>query len=190
VDAPHVTIALNKPIGVVTTMRDERGRPCVGDLLRSALRSDAASKSQRLFPIGRLDAQTTGLLLCTSDGDLARRLAHPSFEVQRVYRVEVAGSPTTDALRALGAQHVRRTASGARFEMTLTGGTNREIRRACAQRGLRVVALERVAYGPVTLGALKPGSHRALANDELRQLEAARLRPHEPPKRASNRLTE
>jgi len=157
-------------MGVVTTMHDERGRPSVGDLLRTALRSNPTSKNRRLFPIGRLDAQTTGLLLCTSDGDLARRLAHPSFEVPRRYGVEVNGVPTPETLDALGAQHVRKTAHGARFEMTLTGGTNREIRRACAQHGLRVGALARVAYGPVELGSLKPGAHRALTEHEVREL--------------------
>jgi 23S rRNA pseudouridine2605 synthase len=169
-DEPHVTIALNKPIGVVTTMRDERGRPCVGDLLRSVLGSNATPKARRLFPVGRLDAQTTGLLLCTSDGELARRLAHPSFEVPRRYRVEVVGVPAPDALSALEAQHARKTAGGARFEMTLTGGTNREIRRACAQHGLRVEALERIAYGPVQLGSLKPGGYRTLTEREVREL--------------------
>lgn len=160
--ASHVTIALNKPLGVVTTMRDERGRRSIADLL---------PRGRRLFPIGRLDAQTTGLLLCTSDGELCRKLSHPSFEVPRRYRVDVESKPDASALRALGAEHAQITNAGARFEMTLTTGANREIRRACAQHGLRVVALERIAYGPIELRSLKPATHRVLTTREMQQLE-------------------
>jgi 23S rRNA pseudouridine2605 synthase len=170
----HITIALNKPIGVVTTLRDERGRPCVGDLLRTARLKNALPKSaRRLFPIGRLDAQTTGLLLCTSDGDLARKLAHPSSGVERRYRIEVAGTPSADALRKLRAQEVRRSPRGTRFEMALTSGANREIRRACAQEGLRVVSLERTQFGPISLAGLRQGSIRALSEREMQQLKRA-----------------
>jgi 23S rRNA pseudouridine2605 synthase len=183
----HITIALNKPAGVITTMRDERGRPCVGDLLRLELRLNAtpgrssattgrssAPTSRRMFPIGRLDAQTTGLLLCTSDGELGRRLSHPSFEVARRYRVTVDHAPTGSAIRALNAERIRPRADGAvQFEMTLTRGQNREIRRACAQQGLRVIALERVSYGPITLRDLTRGTSRRLTPAEMRALQQA-----------------
>jgi len=169
-----VTIALNKPIGVVTTMHDERGRPCVGDLLEKARSKNALLQrlsANRLFPIGRLDAQTTGLLLCTSDGELARNLAHPSSQVARTYRVTVAGEAAREAMRRLGATNVTHTARGTQFEMTLTSGANREIRRACAQQGLRVIALERVHFGPIALGGLRPGLHRVLSDRELSELQ-------------------
>jgi 23S rRNA pseudouridine2605 synthase len=158
---PHITIALNKPLGIVTTMHDERGRRSIAELL---------PEGRRLFPIGRLDAQTTGLLLCTSDGELCRRLSHPSFEIRRTYQVTVAAAPTPEAIHALGARKLSKTPSGARFEMALTGGKNREIRRACAQHGLRVVELQRVAFGPIELGQLRSGQHRMLDAREVRAL--------------------
>jgi 23S rRNA pseudouridine2605 synthase len=183
----HVTIALNKPAGVITTMHDERGRRCVGDLIRLELRPSATSgrsratsgrSSRRMFPIGRLDAQTTGLLLCTSDGELGRRLSHPSFEVPRRYRVTVNATPSEAALRALCAERVRPRADGAvQFEMTLARGQNREIRRACAQHGLRVSALERIAYGPIELGSLRQGESRRLSERETAQLARATRAP-------------
>jgi 23S rRNA pseudouridine2605 synthase len=169
----HVTIALNKPLGMVTTMHDERGRPCIGDLLRTELRS-GTTKTPRLFPIGRLDAQTTGLLLCTSDGELSRRLSHPSFEVPRRYRVTVKGTPSDAALRSLDAGKLQRRADDvAQFEMTLTAGKNREIRRRCAHHGLRVIGLERVSYGPIALAGLAPGRHRALTIAQVQALRRA-----------------
>jgi 23S rRNA pseudouridine2605 synthase len=196
--ASHITIALNKPAGVITTMRDERGRLCVGDLIRLELRSTSLElrssttsersersersgrSNRRMFPIGRLDAQTTGLLLCTSDGELCRRLSHPSFEVPRRYRVTVNAVPSEQAILALHAQRVRPRADGAvQFEMTLARGQNREIRRACAQHGLRVAALERVSYGPITLRDLAPGKSRHLSDEEVRALHrAAKEGPH------------
>jgi len=127
-----------------------------------------------MFPIGRLDAQTTGLLLCTSDGDLGRRLSHPSFEVPRRYRVTVNAPPSEAAINALRAERVRkRTDGAAQFEMTLIGGHNREIRRACAQFGVRVIALERFSYGPIALRDLAPGKTRRLTPAELRALHKA-----------------
>jgi len=183
-EEPDVTVALNKPIGVVTTMRDERGRRSIAELL---------PEGRRLFPIGRLDAQTTGLLLCTSDGELCRRLSHPSFAIRRTYQVTVAGTPSAQALQALSARKLRTTPGGARFEMTLTGGKNREIRRSCAQHGLRVVELQRVAFGPIELGRLGSGQHRVLGASEVRALARQtdlKTPLNERPKRASIRPTE
>ena len=176
----HIVIALNKPAGVITTMHDERGRTCVGDLIRPVTRSDVTSRrssgasARRMFPVGRLDAQTTGLLLCTSDGELCRRLSHPSFEVPRRYRVTVNVAPSDAAQRALGAERVRsRAHGGVQFEIALTRGKNREIRRSCAQFGLRVIALERVSYGPIALGDLASGKRRHLTPAEMRALRSA-----------------
>jgi len=172
VPATHVTIALNKPLGMVTTMRDERGRPCVGDLLKHSARSKNALP--RLFPVGRLDARTTGLLLLTTAGELCRNLTHPSRGVERRYRVTVNASLSDDTIRALGATRIRQRADGAvQFEMTLQRGQNREIRRACAQHGLRVVALERIAYGPIEVGNLRRGEFRYLTEREAESLARA-----------------
>lgn len=144
----HVTLVLNKPKGVVTTMSDERGRKAVAALL---------PKGRRVFPVGRLDAQTSGVLLCTSDGELARILMHPSFGVEKRYRVRAEGSDGPVA-----------------FEITLREGKNRQIRRMCAQRGLRVLALTRVSFGPIELRSLKEGATRPLTSSEKSALERIR----------------
>jgi len=173
VSVAHVTIALNKPLGMVTTMRDERGRPCVGDLTRQ-------EQALRLFPVGRLDAQTTGLLLLTTDGELCRNLTHPSRGVERRYRVTVNAALSENAIRALGAGRTCPRADGTvQLEMTLTRGQNREIRRACAKHGLRVVALERMAFGPVRLAGLQPGGYRVLDDAEVQSLKRASVRTRE-----------
>jgi 23S rRNA pseudouridine2605 synthase len=182
--AAHVTIVLNKPAGVVTTMKDERGRKSVAELLQkiNGPKGPLLHNQSRLFPIGRLDAASTGLLLCTSDGDLARILTHPKFEVEREYRVTARGAPSPDAIAALGARAVRKTAAGAcQFSMILRGGKNREIRRACARYGLRVVALTRTRYGPIRLGRLAAGASRALDSVEIQALQALQTaaRTHE-----------
>jgi 23S rRNA pseudouridine2605 synthase len=167
---PHITIALNKPLGMLTTMRDERGRPCVGDLIRSKLHSVTA-RAPRLVPVGRLDAQSSGLLLCTSDGELCRVLSHPSSEVPRRYRGTVNGDVSLAAQSALNATNLKKRADGTtQFEMVLHAGANREIRRRCAHLGLRVIALERIAFGLVRLGNLKSGEHRNLTERESQQL--------------------
>jgi 23S rRNA pseudouridine2605 synthase len=167
----HVTIVLNKPLGVVTTMHDERGRRCVGDLLRAALRT----VTPRLFPVGRLDAQTTGVLLCTSDGELCRVLSHPSSEVERRYLVIVAGEPTAAALALVGATKgwTVSSAQTTTFEVVLRAGANREIRRRCAQAGMRVVGLTRVSYGPIGMKGLASGRHRVLTAAETQALRRA-----------------
>jgi 23S rRNA pseudouridine2605 synthase len=159
----HATYALNKPAGVVTTMRDDRGRPSIAQLL---------PRGRRIFPIGRLDAETTGLLICTSDGDLAHALAHPSSEIPRAYRVTVSGSVTPSSARSLQARNLKRNRDGSTtFDMVLHEGKNRQVRRSCAQAGLRVVQLTRIAFGPLCLGDLKPGVIRALTRSEHAQLE-------------------
>jgi 23S rRNA pseudouridine2605 synthase len=162
----QLTLVLNKPAGVITTMRDERGRKTVAQLL---------PHERRLFPVGRLDAQTTGVLLCTTDGTLARELMHPSREVPKRYEVVARGNMSPEVAAALGATNVRQMADGAqRFAITLTEGKNRQVRRMCARSGLRVVSLERTQFGPVHLGKLKAGCTRSLTTSEARELERVR----------------
>ena len=161
------TLVMNKPRGVVTTMHDERGRPCIAQLL---------PKGPRYFPVGRLDADSTGVLLCTTDGELARVLTHPSFGVEKIYRVRAVGALTAQTIAAIGAQGVRRNADGScTFTMMLKEGRNRQVRRMCAARGLRVIDLERIRFGPVTLAGLKPGKTRLPTRDEHMELERLRL---------------
>lgn len=160
------TLVLNKPRGVVTTMRDERGRPCIAQLL---------PETPRYFPVGRLDADSTGVLLCTTDGELARILTHPSFGVEKVYCVRAGGALTRQTIAALGARDVRRHADGSHsFSMTLREGRNRQVRRMCAGRGLRVIDLERIRFGPVTLAGLKAGKTREPTRNEHMELERLR----------------
>jgi 23S rRNA pseudouridine2605 synthase len=164
---PPLTIVLHKPAGVFTTMSDERGRRSVADLL---------PRGRRLFPVGRLDAESTGVLLCTSDGALAQALLHPSREVEKRYKVTVAGAPTAASVTRLGATAPRRNANGtSTFFVTLREGKNRQVRRMCANEGLRVVALARVSFGPIALGVVKPGKWRPLTAAERAALDKLRI---------------
>ena len=163
--AGQVTLVLHKPLNVVTTMQDERGRASVADLL---------PKGRRIVPVGRLDAQSTGVLLCTSDGELGRILTHPRFEVEKQYRVRVAGSLEEAQARAVAAQRVRRTGGTTTFDVVLREGKNRQVRRMCAAAGLKVLDLARVRFGPVELGDLPPGKLRPLTKTERTQLDAIR----------------
>jgi len=187
---PRLVYALNKPAGVVSTARDPQGRPTVVALIDSP---------ERLYPVGRLDADTTGLILLTNDGDLAHRLTHPSFEVPRTYRARVGRPPVREpALRALreGVQledgptapaHVRRLA-GDRLELTIREGRKRQVRRMCDAVGHPVKTLERVAFGPLRLGGLEPGEHRRLSSAEVeRLLESPRHAADRPARRQHGR---
>ncbi|MBC5823815.1 MAG: rRNA pseudouridine synthase [Candidatus Eremiobacteraeota bacterium] len=161
----HVVLVLNKPAGVVTTMKDERKRASVADF---------APPGRRLFPVGRLDADSTGLLLLTSDGELGRRLSHPSFGLPKRYRIRVAGSVGDSALQRLGSTGmVRRFEQETEFEITLREGKNRQIRRMCAHAGIRVIGLTRIGFGPLSLGDLKPGKVRTLTAQERAALARA-----------------
>ena len=162
---------LNKPEGVVSTARDTHGRPTVVDLVPS---------SRRLYPVGRLDADTTGLILLTNDGELANRLMHPRYEVPRVYRARVKGRPDDTALRRLrkgvelddgvtAPAEVRRVAPGV-LELTLHEGRKRQVRRMCEAVGHPVTELERIAFGPLRLAELRPGRHRRLTAAEVERL--------------------
>jgi 23S rRNA pseudouridine2605 synthase len=167
----RVVYALNKPAGVVSTAHDTHGRRTVVELVPS---------SQRLYPVGRLDADSTGLILLTNDGDLAYALTHPRFEVPRTYRARVEGRPGERALRALR-QGVElddgrtaparvRLVGAHELELTIHEGRKRQVRRMCEAVGHRVVALRRIAFGPLRLGDLRPGRHRRLTAAEVERL--------------------
>jgi 23S rRNA pseudouridine2605 synthase len=172
---PRVVYALNKPVGVLSTARDTHGRQTVVELVPAA--------GRRLYPVGRLDADTSGLILLTNDGELANRLTHPSFEVPRTYRARLAGGPVRDAaleeLRrgvrldgsTTAAARVRRV-RGNLLELTIHEGRNRQVRRMCEAVGHPVLELQRVAFGPLRLGGLQPGRHRRLADAEVERLRA------------------
>jgi 23S rRNA pseudouridine2605 synthase len=173
--AERVVYAVNKPAGVVCTARDPQRRPTVVSLVPSP---------RRLYPVGRLDIDTTGLILLTDDGALAHRLTHPSFEVPKTYRALVAHPPVADAaLRALRSgveledgptapARVRRLAPDL-LELTIHEGRKRQVRRMCEAVGHPVRRLERVAFGPLRLGGLPEGAHRRLSRRELAALAAA-----------------
>jgi 23S rRNA pseudouridine2605 synthase len=175
---PHEVHALNKPAGVVSTARDTHGRPTVVQLVRSP---------RRLYPVGRLDADTTGLILLTNDGDLAYALTHPRFEVPRTYRAKVEGRPSERALRALregieledgrtAPAHVRLFGPH-ELELTIHEGRKRQVRRMCEAVGHRVVDLRRVAFGSLRLGDLAAGRHRRLTAAEVERLRKTAREP-------------
>ena len=165
---------LNKPAGVVTTADDPEGRPTVVGLVPT---------EPRVFPVGRLDFDTEGLLLLTNDGELAHRLTHPSFGVEKEYVAELQGSPSRAALRRLreGIQlddGVTAPARAALLEpsvlrLTIHEGRNRQVRRMCDAIGHPVVRLIRTRIGPLADRSLAPGAWRELAGDELRSLQRA-----------------
>jgi 23S rRNA pseudouridine2605 synthase len=182
VDESLVYLALNKPRGMHSTMSDDRGRPCIGDLIERRVRG-----TKNLFHVGRLDADTEGLILLTNDGELAHRLMHPSHEVPKTYLATVTGSVP----RGLG----KKLRAGIELEdgvtkvddfavvdaipgktlvrLTLHEGRNRIVRRLLAAVGYPVEALVRTDIGAVSLGKQRPGSIRALRLDEIGQLYKA-----------------
>jgi 23S rRNA pseudouridine2605 synthase len=172
---PRVCYAVNKPVGVVSTARDTHGRPTVTGLV--------PDRGMRLYPVGRLDADSSGLILLTNDGALANRLTHPRFEVRKTYRAKLGGGPIgAVSLRTLreGVQledgrtapaSVRRVGAS-EIELTIHEGKNRQVRRMCAAVGHPVRSLQRVGFGPLRLGHLAPGGHRRLTQAELQRLRA------------------
>jgi 23S rRNA pseudouridine2605 synthase len=178
VDPDRVYVLLNKPRGVVTTADDPHGRQTVVDLV---------NLPQRLFPVGRLDQDTEGLLLLTNDGELTHQLLHPSYEVERVYVALVPGPVRKRVLAQLrdgveledGPARVRRVRvleeerSKALVEVVMTEGRKREVRRLFSAVGLTVERLARVAYGGVELGDLRQGKWRFLTQSEIGSLHAA-----------------
>jgi len=167
-------ILLHKPAGVVTTARDPQGRPTVVGLVEHPA---------RIVPVGRLDADTTGAIVLTNDGALAHRLAHPRYEVDKVYVAEVEGEPTHAVIARLAAgveledgrtapARVVRVAPST-LELTIHEGRNRQVRRMLATVGHPVVRLHRSRYGPLTLTGLEPGAWRELEPGEVEELRRA-----------------
>lgn len=169
-----VTYLLNKPVGVVTTASDPQGRPTVVGLVPT---------EPRVFPVGRLDLDTEGLLLMTNDGGLAHRLTHPSFGIEKEYLVEVEGRIAPGSLRRLreGVELEDGVTSPAKaslvdgrlLRLTIHEGRNRQVRRMCEAIGHPVVRLVRSRIGPITDPKLKPGFSRRLTGDELLELQRA-----------------
>lgn len=165
---------LNKPVGVVTTADDPQGRPTVVELV---------PREPRVFPVGRLDVDTEGLLLLTNDGDLAHRLTHPSFGVEKEYLAQVEGQPSRGALRALregvelddGRTAPAKVSSPqpGMLRLVIHEGRNRQVRRMCEAVGHPVVRLVRTRIGPLRDPGLRPGTWRPLEVDEVRSLERA-----------------
>jgi 23S rRNA pseudouridine2605 synthase len=172
-----VYYAVNKPKGYVSTNNDPSGRPRVVDLLPEV--------PQRVYTVGRLDEMSTGLMLLTNDGELANRLAHPKFGVEKIYRAVVAGTPDRDVLtkltegvwlaegkvRAKRVRVVGKKGEATVLEMVLAEGKNREVRRMLAKFGHKVMTLTRSSVGPITLKGLAPGTYRPLTSHEVDLLQ-------------------
>jgi 23S rRNA pseudouridine2605 synthase len=180
-DIVHRYIVVYKPKGYVTTRKDPEGRRTVMDLI---------GDGEYIYPVGRLDYDTEGLLLMMTDGELAARLMHPRHEVDKVYEVIVRGAPDLRALEKLrkgvyieGGRtspadvHVGTTVKGAKpttkLTITIREGRNRQIRRMCSAVGLPVWDLRRIQMGPISLGRLKPGQWRDLTPAEVKRLKSA-----------------
>jgi 23S rRNA pseudouridine2605 synthase len=172
---PRVAYAVNKPVGVVSTARDTHGRRTVVQLVEG--------DGLRLYPVGRLDADSSGLMLLTNDGDLANLLTHPRFEVAKTYRVRLGGRPITrpalDALRAgvdlddgpTTPAQVARVAPSL-IDITIHEGRNRQVRRMCEAVGHQVLELVRTRFGPLALDGLGVGEHRRLTDAEVERMRA------------------
>lgn len=170
-------LMLNKPRGYVTALSDDRGRKTVLDLLKGL--------DGRVYPVGRLDFNSEGLLLLTNDGELSYRLTHPRFEIEKAYRVLVSGKVDEQdlydlkapveiggrAVRAVSVTVLERKEKTTALEIVIREGRNREIRRICEQSGLLIRRLKRVRMGNLGLGELRPGSYRMLSPDEVRGLK-------------------
>jgi 23S rRNA pseudouridine2605 synthase len=168
---------LHKPVGVVSTLKDPQGRPTVRDLIRKI--------RERVFPVGRLDYHSAGLLLLTNDGELTQRLLHPQYQIPRTYHVKVTGHPTPEALKVLreGVEFpdgsvtapaevriLQKNEKKTWLEIIVREGRNREVRRMCKAVGYEVEKLIRVRFGPLVLGDLAPGSYRPLTSAEIKAL--------------------
>lgn len=171
-----VYILLNKPCGVVTSAKDEKGRTCVTDLVKC---------STRVYPVGRLDLNSQGLIIMTNDGELTNKLTHPRHEIPKIYEVDVVGKVTTEQLTILNSsmtideyvllpvktEFISKNDKYTTLRMTLFEGRNRQIRKMCEQVGLKVAKLTRIAIGNITLDNLQCGKWRYLTNDEIKSLK-------------------
>lgn len=175
--ARRVYLMLNKPVGYVTTMSDEMGRPCVAELVENV--------GVRVYPIGRLDLESEGLLLFTNDGALANRLMHPRYHKPKVYHVKIRGEVSAEKIAALGRPMeidgymtkpagisvVTRKKEFTVLAMELFEGRNRQIRKMCESLGLVILTLKRISIGEVKLGNLAPGEWRYLTKSQVESLK-------------------
>lgn len=173
-----VYIMLNKPKGYVTTMSDEKGRKKVADIVDVGV---------RVYPVGRLDLNSEGLLLMTNDGELTNAITHPSGEIRKIYSVTLKGNIKNEELDRLcavreldgeriapvGVELVSRNDKNSVVRFTLTEGKNREIRRICEKVGVFITKLKRISLGPLQLGDMKTGEYRELTATELKALKKA-----------------
>jgi len=175
---PRLTVMLHKPYGYVSTTRDPQGRRVVTELVPEI--------RGRLYPVGRLDYDATGLMILTNDGELAHRLTHPGYRVPRTYRVTVAGEPAPETLRLLAAgveldgrpvaaavQVVKAEAEKAVLELTVWEGRYHLLKRLMERLGHPVLKIKRISFGPLRLGTLARGAYRLLTSKELEDLQAA-----------------
>jgi 23S rRNA pseudouridine2605 synthase len=172
-----IYVMLNKPRGYVTTLSDDRGRKCITELI--------ADIEERIYPVGRLDMDSDGLLLLTNDGELTNFLTHPKHEIPKIYHVKVKGKLTPEQIREIGkpieidgmtTKPVRVTListdrESSTLEMVLYEGRNRQIRRMCEARDVEITRLCRVAIGTITLGNLTPGKWRYLSHAQVEYLK-------------------
>ena len=163
-----VYLMLNKPVGYVTTMSDEKGRPCVAELVENV--------GVRVYPIGRLDLESEGLLLFTNDGALANRLMHPKYHKPKVYHVKIRGEVDAEKIAALGRPmnidgYVTRKPEYTVLAMELFEGRNRQIRKMCEQLSLHIITLKRISIGEVKLGNLALGEWRHLTKAQVESLK-------------------
>ena len=178
-DSKKVYVMLYKPRGYVTTMSDDEGRKCIPELLKDI--------PERVYPCGRLDMDSEGLLILTNDGEVANKLMHPKHHVEKIYHVKVKGEIEPNVLITLNGPMViddykikpvqvsiiERKEGNTILRFILSEGRNRQIRKMCEAVGLEVARLKRTAIGPVKLGMLKPGTYRELTSEELRALRSA-----------------
>lgn len=172
-----IYIALNKPKGVISTVSDEHGRESLLDIVKIR---------DRIYPIGRLDQDSSGLILLTNDGELANRLTHPRFHIPKTYEVIVSGRLVPRQLQILAngvflkdgktapaeVKVLRQTAKGTALHITIHEGKNRQIRRMCGSLGINVLALKRISLGSVRLGDLAVGKYRELSEEEINSLRS------------------
>jgi pseudouridine synthase len=172
----YVYYALNKPLGVISTTDDNLGRENVTELIDT---------DKRIYPIGRLDKDTHGLLLLTNDGTLTHQLIHPKYHVPKVYHLTVAETPSDEQLQAfrtgillregvtLPAENkiIKQGKEQTVIELTLHEGRYRQIRRMCEHIGIELLDLQRISFGPIILGTLKPGEYRQLSTEEIDALK-------------------
>lgn len=176
--ADLVYLVLNKPLGIVSTTLDESGRQTVIDLVKTPV---------RVYPVGRLDSDSIGLILFSSDGELTHKLTHPKFHIPKTYQVKVRSQVRPDQLETLNngvllkdgltlpaqVKILEESAESSILEFVIHEGRNRQIRRMCGAVGLEVSELKRVAIGPIKLGSLKEGDFRSLTESEIKLLKKA-----------------